>query len=131
MPTVAEEAFRAELIKELKEINHLAGLGKYSVLPQEERETPDKIRTRQEIIGRRVQAITKTLEAMILLDRDGYPGVPVTEVDPSVYADLHQDIEDLMAALEGFAALPPAKSLEGTFGVPEPKEGEGRADDSQ
>jgi hypothetical protein len=124
MPTAAEEAFRAELVAEFSEINDLAGLEKYTMIPQEHPETAASIRLRQEAIGRRVQLINKTLEAMDALDQDGYPGIPISEVSKAIYQDLQNDAEDLLSALKGFTLEPPpATGLRGRFGLPEPKEG--------
>ena len=124
MPTAAEATFRLELLAELSEINELVGLEKYTMIPQDRPETAASIRLRQEEIGRRVQLITKTLEAMDALDHDGYPGIPVSEVSEAIYQDLEDDAHDLIAALRGFRLEPPpATGLFGSFGVPEPKEG--------
>jgi hypothetical protein len=70
---------------------------------------------------RRVFLLNKALAALLELEADGHPELPVRVIPEQSYADLLENFETIKAALARFESAPVATSLGISSEPPEPK----------
>jgi hypothetical protein len=83
--------------------------------------TQEEVQKSITIYDRRFALLTAAENSLETLVIDGYPDVPVSQVEESVFADLSENASTIEAALKQFTAAPLASSLSFTTGPVETK----------
>lgn len=74
---------------------------------------------REGLINTAVASLDAVVDARNALDDDGYPDVPVVEIDPLIFQQMQRELADMQAAAALFKGRHVASDVRITFGAPE------------
>ena len=119
MSSAAITAVKRELTKALTDGSPiLAGLWDLSNYVSFSTELNAQILTYTKADEHRKVFLQRVLEALAALEADGYPVVPMAELEKNLYDELRARIANILAAMAKFEALPQASKITATFGDP-------------